>query len=185
MRRFKTDPIFRYFKIIPLIIFIFSNSISFGAVVTLIDELTIPNNTGGGQSVPLGVEFNPDGTKMYITGNSANKIRQFNLATAFDVSSGGGGAAEATCNLTFAHHPGSDDESDMTNMKFNPDGTKFFILDSRHDAATGERVDTYTLSTAYDISTCTFESTQTFGGGRERRAIDFSCLLYTSDAADE
>ena len=44
---------------------------------------------------------------------SANKIRQFNLATAFDVSSGGGGAAEATCNLTFAHHPGSDDESDM------------------------------------------------------------------------
>ena len=174
MRLFKTDSIFRYFKIIPLIIFIFSNSISFGAVVTLIDELTIPNNPGGGQSVPLGVEFNPDGTKMYITGNSANKIRQFNLATAFDVSSGGGGAAEATCNLTFAHHPGSDDESDMTNMKFNPDGTKFFILDTRDDAATGERVDTYTLSTAYDISTCTFESTQTFGGGTERRAIDFS-----------
>ena len=165
MRLFKTDSIFRYFKIIPLIIFIFSNSISFGAVVTLIDELTIPNNTGGGQSVPLGVEFNPDGTKMYITGNSANKIRQFNLATAFDVSSGGGGAAEATCDLTFAHHPaGADNQSDMMNLKFNSDGTKFFTLDTRHNVKTRERVDTYTLSTAYDISTCTFESTQEFGG---------------------
>ena len=94
MRLFKTDSIFRYFKIIPLIIFIFSNSITLGATVTLVDELTIPGNSEGGQGQPLGVEFNPDGTKMYITGNSANKIRQFNLATAFDVSSGGGGAAE-------------------------------------------------------------------------------------------
>ena len=111
------------------------------------------------------MEFNPDGTKMYITGISANKIRQFNLATAFDVSSGGGGAAEATCDLTFAHHPaGSDNQSDMMNLKFNSDGTKFFILDTRHDVKTRERVDTYTLSTAYDISTCTFESTQEFGG---------------------
>ena len=68
MRLFKKDLVFRYFKIIPLIIFIFSNSIAFGATVTLVDELTIPGNGEGGQGQPLGVEFNPDGTKMYITG---------------------------------------------------------------------------------------------------------------------
>ena len=175
MRRFKTDLILKYFKIIPLIIFIFSNSVAFGAVVTFVDELVIPDNSDGGQRQPTGVEFNPDGTKMYIIGISANKIRQFNLATAFDVSSGGGGAAEATCDLTFAHHPaGADNQSDMMNLKFNSDGTKFFTLDTRHHVKTRERVDTYTLSTAYDISTCTFESTQEFGGGTERRAIDFS-----------
>ena len=100
---------------------------------------------------PLGVEFNPDGTKMYITGIAAQKVRQFNLATAFDVSSGGGGAAEETCDLTFDHRAGSD--ADMTNLKFNPDGTKFFIVDTHNDQ--GERIDVYTLSTAYDISTCT------------------------------
>ena len=175
MRLFKTDLILKYFKIIPLIIFIFSNSVAFGAVVTFVDELVIPDNSDGGQRQPTGVEFNPDGTKMYIIGISANKIRQFNLTTAFDVSSGGGGAAEATCDLTFAHHPaGADNQSDMMNLKFNSDGTKFFTLDTRHHVKTRERVDTYTLSTAYDISTCTFESTQEFGGGTERRAIDFS-----------
>ena len=118
------------------------------------------------------MEFNPDGTKMYIIGISANKIRQFNLATAFDVSSGGGGAAEATCDLTFAHHPaGADNQSDMMNLKFNSDGTKFFTLDTRHNVKTRERVDTYTLSTAYDISTCTFESTQEFGGGKREEQL--------------
>ena len=134
MRFFKTDLILKYFKIIPLIIFIFSNSVAFGAVVTFVDELVIPDNADGGQRQPTGVEFNPDGTKMYIIGISANKIRQFNLATAFDVSSGGGGAAEATCDLTFAHHPaGADNQSDMMNLKFNSDGTKFFTLDTRHN----------------------------------------------------
>ena len=49
----------------------------------------------------------------------------------------------------------------MTNLKFNADGTKFFIVDTHNDQ--GERIDVYTLSTAYDISTCTFESTQEFG----------------------
>ena len=82
------------------------------------------------------------------------KVRQFNLATAFDVSTGGGGAAEETCELTFDHRAGSDD-ADMTNLKFNADGTKFFIVDTHNDQ--GERIDVYTLTTAYDISTCVHE----------------------------
>ena len=44
MRRFKTDLILKYFKIIPLIIFIFSNSIALGATVTFVQELVIPDN---------------------------------------------------------------------------------------------------------------------------------------------
>ena len=67
------------------------------------------------------MEFNPDGTKMYITGIARQSVRQFNLATAFDVSSGGGGAAEETCDLTFDHRAG--DDADITNLKFNADGT--------------------------------------------------------------
>ena len=169
MRLFKTDLILKYFKIIPLIIFIFSNSITFGATVTLVDELTLPANNAGGQGQPLGVEFNPDGTKMYITGIAAQKVRQFNLATAFDVSTGGGGAAEETCELTFAHRAG--DDADITNLKFNADGTKFFIVDTHNDQ--GERIDVYTLSTAYDMSTCTYDSSLELPT-LENRALDFS-----------
>ena len=169
MRLFKTDLIFRYFKIIPLIIFIFSNSIALGATVTLVDELTLPANAAGGQNIPLGVEFNPDGTKMYITGKSVQKVRQFNLATAFDISTGGGGAAEESCDLTFDHRVG--DDADMTNLSFNNDGTKFFIVDTHNDQ--GERIDAYTLSTAYDMSTCTYDSSLELPT-LESRAIDFS-----------
>ena len=169
MRRFKKDLILRYFKIIPLIIFIFYNSIAFGATVTLVDELTLPANNAGGQNIPLGVEFSPDGKKMYITGKSVQKVRQFNLATAFDISTGGGGAAEKSCDLTFDHRAGSD--ADMTNLNFNADGTKFFIVDTHNDQ--GERIDVYTLSTAYDISTCTYDSSLELPT-LESRALDFS-----------
>ena len=169
MRRFKKDLVFKYFKIIPLIIFIFFNSIAFGATVTLVDELTLPANNAGGQNIPLGVEFSPDGKKMYITGKSVQKVRQFNLATAFDISTGGGGAAEESCDLTFDHRAGSD--ADMTNLNFNADGTKFFIVDTHNDQ--GERIDVYTLSTAYDISTCTYDSSLELPT-LESRALDFS-----------
>ena len=169
MRQFKKDLILKYFKIIPLFIFIFSNSIAFGATVTFVQELVIPENNKGGQGQPLGVEFNPDGTKMYITGIAKQSVRQFNLATAFDVSSGGGGAAEETCDLTFDHRAG--DDADITNLKFNADGTKFFVVDTHNTQ--GERIDVYTLSTAYSMSTCTYDSSLELPT-LESRAIDFS-----------
>ena len=169
MRQFKKDLILKYFKIIPLFIFIFSNSIAFGATVTFVQELVIPENNKGGQGQPLGVEFNPDGTKMYITGIAKQSVRQFNLATAFDVSSGGGGAAEETCDLTFDHRAG--DAADITNLKFNADGTKFFVVDTHNTQ--GERIDVYTLSTAYSMSTCTYDSSLELPT-LESRAIDFS-----------
>jgi len=39
------------------------------------------------EAVATGITFKPDGTKMYITGQSADKILQYNLTTAFDVTS--------------------------------------------------------------------------------------------------
>ena len=107
------------------------------------------------QTVPLGVEFNPDGTKMYMTGTSSNKVFQYTLTTAFDISTAVGSAPLAdTCQLTLDHRAGT--LADFTNLKFNTDGTKFFVVDTHNSQ--GERIDGYTLSTAYDISTCTYES---------------------------
>ena len=104
MRQFKTDLILKYFKIIPLIIFIFSNSIALGATVTFVDKLAIKSTGEGEQTVPLGVEFNPDGTKMYMTGTSSNKVFQYTLTTAFDISTAVGSAPLAdTCQLTLDH----------------------------------------------------------------------------------
>ena len=39
------------------------------------------------ESSATGITFKPDGTKMYITGISADRILQYNLTTAFDITS--------------------------------------------------------------------------------------------------
>ena len=100
MRLFKTDLIFRYFKIIPLIIFIFFNSIAFGAVSSFVDSFTVgENDSGAGQNQPTGVQFNPDGTRMYVSGVSGNWILQYSLDTPFDVSSVNNDLAGQICNF--------------------------------------------------------------------------------------
>ena len=60
---------------------------------TFIANLDISSDEG----VPTGITFKPDGTKMYITGQSADKILQYNLTTAFDVTSA---TLEESVNIT-------------------------------------------------------------------------------------
>ena len=36
----------------------------------------------------FGLDFKPDGTKMYLTGNQNDKIYEYNLSSAFDISTG-------------------------------------------------------------------------------------------------
>ena len=38
------------------------------------------------ESIPLGISFNNDGTKMYVIGNSGDEVNEYSLSTAFDVS---------------------------------------------------------------------------------------------------
>ena len=77
MRLFKTDLIFRYFKIIPLIIFIFFNSIAFGAVSSFVDSFEVGVNDSG-KSILLkllsGYE-NPDYGQVFVHGLDIEKRR--------------------------------------------------------------------------------------------------------------
>ena len=147
MTLFKTDLVVKYFKIIPLIIFIFFNSIAFGAVSSFVDSFAVGvNDSGNGQSQPTGVQFNPDGTRMYVSGISGNWILQYSLDTPFDVSSVNSDLAGQICNF------GSSIAQDGANFEFNSDGTKIFMAD-RAD----ETIEQFKLTTAYDISTCVHE----------------------------
>ena len=153
MRLFTTDLIFRYFKIIPLIIFIFFNSIAFGAVSSFVDSFTVgENDSGAGQNQPTGVQFNPDGTRMYVSGVSGNWILQYSLDTPFDVSSVNNDLAGQICNF------GGSIANDGANFEFNSDGTKIFLVDR-----TDETIEQFKLTTAYDISTCVHEDEITLG----------------------
>ena len=146
-------------KITFIIIFLFLNINAFGAVSSLVGQ----KNWGTGeQRQPTGVIFNPDGTKMYSTGTVQNKIYMYNLTTPFTVTTAT--YASKLCSLT--------GDNDALMFRFNSDGTAIFVLDTK----TTETIDKYSLTTAYDISTCSLVagSPQDFGGGLEMRSFAFS-----------
>lgn len=92
----------------------------------------------GQSSNPRDVEFNDDGTQMYITDASTHRVYMYNLTTAFDIST----ATYSNVNLYIGFN------TNPHTFRFNGDGTKAFASSDGQD-----RVYQFDLSTAYDIST--------------------------------
>jgi len=92
-----------------------------------------------------GLFFKPDGTIMYIMGAQNNSVFQYTLSTAWDVST----ASYASKSFSV-----STQESSPEDVFFKPDGTKMYVV-----GANGDEVNEYDLSTAWDVSTCTYNQT--------------------------
>ena len=118
---------------------------------TFIADFDISDDEGSA----TGITFKPDGTKMYITGIGADNILQYNLTTAFDITS-------ATLEKSVLIQTVEDAPEDV---KFNSDGTVIFILGTG-----GNGIDRWSLSTPYDISTIIdiLNPTETSIGGDPR-----------------
>jgi len=87
--------------------------------------------------------FKPDGTKMYVADGSLEDIYQYSLSTAWDVTT-----------ASYDSKVFSPSEVNYgTGIFFSTDGTKFYY----EDYAT-ETTYQYTLSTAWDISTASYDS---------------------------
>ena len=50
---------------------------------TFVDEYDVTTD----ETTPTGIIFNPEGTRMYVTGIDKDRIRQYTLSVAFDVTS--------------------------------------------------------------------------------------------------
>lgn len=96
---------------------------------------------------PRGIYFSSDGTKMYIVGNTGgtavDSIIQYNLGTAWTAST-------AVYNSAFSL---ATQGTTPLDVYFKPDGTGFYIIDSGTDT-----VNSYTLGTAWTISTATYSN---------------------------
>ncbi len=108
-----------------------------------------------------GLTFNNDGTKMYTlrSGGTTDAVIEHILTSAYDIST-------ATVNNTkIVHVSGGNDSHVPTQVVFNNDGTKMFIVNHF-----GRRtVDYWSLSTAFDVSTATFDDGYDIKG-QEKRA---------------
>ena len=92
-------------------------------------------------TTPFGLFFKPDGTKMYFIGTGGDKVYEYNLSAAWNVST-------AVFNQSFIV---SAQETAPTAVFFKPDGLKMYIT-----GFTFDRVYEYNLSTAWDVSTAVF-----------------------------
>jgi len=100
---------------------------------------------------PRGISFKPDGTKMYVIGTVGDDVNEYDLSTAWDIST----AVFLQSKSVAAQ------EANPFDVFFNPDGTKMYIIGS-----TGDAVDEFTLSTAWDVSTAVFVQNK-FVGAQE------------------
>lgn len=91
------------------------------------------------EAFPSGIAFRDDGTRMYIVGYNTDTVYQYDLSTAWDVST----ATYNSVNVSI-----SADTTVPRDLYFKPDGTKMYIVDSGTD-----RAHEYSLSTAWDVST--------------------------------
>jgi sugar lactone lactonase YvrE len=93
------------------------------------------------ETLPSGLFFKSDGTKMYVTGSSGDDVNEYDLSSAWDITT-----ASYLQNFSVASQEGT-----PTGVFFKTDGTKMYILGS-----SGDDVNEYDLSSAWDISTASY-----------------------------
>jgi len=106
---------------------------------------SISFNVSSEDTTPTSIAFNSDGTKMFIVGDSSDSVYQYSLSLGFDLS---------TATYDSISFNVSSQETVVTGVAFNSDGTKMFIV--------GESSDTvylYSLSPGFDLSTASYSST--------------------------
>ena len=93
-------------------------------------------------SSPQAFFIKPDGTKVYIL--STTDVYQYSLSTAWDIS---------TLSYDSVSVSVSAQDTTNTGIYFKSDGTKMYLLGQQND-----NVYQYSLSTAWDVSTATYDS---------------------------
>ena len=109
-------------------------------------------SVAGKETAPYGLFFKPDGTKMYVSGPSSDSIHEYNLSTAWNVSTA---SFSQSLSLGFGY-------TFLRHIYFNADGTKVYFYDSTTASLTSG-----TLSTAWNISTISLSNTTFYVGTQE------------------
>ena len=89
-----------------------------------------------------GLDFKPDGTRVFVASQGNKKIAHYDLTTPWDIST----ATNQTCSA-FA-------ETNVRNIQLSSDG-KILYLGGNED----DDIKKYSLSTPYDVTTITLQST--------------------------
>jgi|13_taG_2_1085334.scaffolds.fasta_scaffold00621_4 sugar lactone lactonase YvrE len=101
-------------------------------------------NFGNQDGGALAIGISSDGTKMYMIGYSNDRVYQYTLSTPYEINT----ASYDSVSFSVV--------SQVTNargLSFKSDGTRMYIGDT-----TSETIFQYSLSTAWDVSTASYDS---------------------------
>jgi len=95
-----------------------------------------------------GLDFKPDGTKLYFIGGTNDRVYEYSLSTAWDISTG------SYNNVFFGVGSQANNPS---GVRFKSDGTKMYVSQYQGNSV-GNYVYQYTLSTAWDITSASYDN---------------------------
>lgn len=116
------------------------------------------------EGTPFGMAFSADGTKMYMSGEVQETVFQYTLSTPWNLAS----ASYSTLSKVVTSQDGSPYQ-----LSFSSDGTKMFVFGSGNNT-----VYQYTLSTAWNVSTATYDIVSWLATGQD---LDPSGMSFKSD----
>lgn len=94
------------------------------------------------ESSPTGFFFSPDGLNLYVTGTSTDRIYQYSLGSAWDLST----VSYTTKNILI-----SSQDSNPHGLYFKSDGQTFYMVGTTNDS-----IFQYTCGTPWDLATASY-----------------------------
>lgn len=113
-----------------------------------------------------GFTFGDSGNKLYAIGYSSDRLEQFTLSTAYDVTTYSSDGA-----LDLANSPYS--ITGPVSIRWKPDGTKFYVC-----GITNDDVNEFSVSTAWDVTSTVTELNEFYVGTYENTPYD---IAFNSD----
>ncbi|HEX9608829.1 MAG TPA: hypothetical protein VGA06_01295, partial [Candidatus Paceibacterota bacterium] len=106
---------------------------------------TSTNSSGEGEASYEGLFFKEDGTKMYTAGWDTNKLFQYTLSSAWDISSA------SYDNISTSTNSSGEGEGSPAALFIKSDGAKMYMI------GWNNTVYQYTLSTPWDLSSAAYD----------------------------
>jgi len=106
-------------------------------------------DVSGQDTLPTGMTWNNDGSKMYVVGATNDNVYEYDLTTEFDIGT-----------ATFSKSKSITSEDTVaTGVVFNNNGSKMYVI-----GLTSDNVNEYDLTTNFDIATATFSKSKDVSG---------------------
>tara|TARA_R110001632_G_scaffold73618_7_gene169244 strand:- start:620 stop:1624 length:1005 start_codon:yes stop_codon:yes gene_type:complete len=139
------------------------------STATFTDSFSILSQEAAGQGLAIG----NNGLKLYVVGVQFDSVNEYDLSTAWDISTGS----------YLQNFSVSAQEAAPTSVNFNDAGTKMFVI-----GFVGDDINEYALSTAWDVSTATFTDSFSISSQTEQPESmafgDSGSKVYVADTTD-